>query len=176
MPFIPGQIVILETHVAGFVTRRIATVKDASDKVVHVDSTATSTGAEAFSAKDGWQVAQSSGARSRIVSVPEKPLDLWGDRSGWFSAAEQPPVREGWYEFRRAVDQAVALAFFVEGSWLAGESVETLSPLSLNGGEQWQGLAEDPVQARLDEADAAADEADVVDQGDAAPPVAGPAE
>jgi hypothetical protein len=174
MPFTPGQIVIRETHVAGFITRGIATVNAVNDKEVNVDNTATSTGPEVFSAKDGWQVERITGARSRIVSVPEKPQDLWGERSGWFSA-EQPPVREGWYEFRRAVDEAVDLAFFVDGSWLAGESVESLAPLSLNGGEQWQGLAEDPVQAQLDEADAAADEAEVVGQADAGPPVAEPA-
>ena len=84
-------------------------------------------------------------------------------------------MREGWYEFRRVVDEAVDLAFYVAGRWLAGDSVETLAPLSLTGSEQWQGLAEDPVQAQLDEADAAADEAEVVGQADAGPPVAEPA-
>lgn len=174
MPFTPGQTVIRETHVAGFITRGIATVKAVNQKEVDVDSAATSTGAQVFSAKDGWQVEHRTGARSRIVSVPEKPLDLWGERSGWV-AGEQPPVREGWYEFRRAVDEAVDLAYFVDGCWLAGESVETLAPLSLAGGEQWQGLAEDPVQAQFDEADAAADEAEVVGKADAGPPVAEPA-
>jgi len=171
MPFTVGQIVIRETHVAGFITRGIATVNAVNGKDVTVDNSARSTGPEVFSAKDGWQVEHSTGARSRIVSVPEKPQDLWGDRSGWFSV-EQPPVHEGWYEFRRAVDDAVDLAFFVDGSWLAGESVETLAPLRFTDGEQWQGLAEDPVQARLDEADAAADEAEVLGDGDAGPPVA----
>ena len=171
MPFVPGQTVIRETHVAGFVTRSIATVNALNEKTVKVDSTAASGGPEVFSAKDGWQVENSTGSRSRIVSVPEKPQDLWGERSGWCSA-EQPPVREGWYEFRRAIDAAVDLAFFVDGRWLVGESVETLSPRGLNGGEQWQGLAEDPVQAQMDEADAAADEAEVVGQADAGPPVA----
>jgi hypothetical protein len=174
MPFAPGQTVIRETHVAGFITRSIATVNAVDDRQVIVANTATSAGQEAFSAKDGWQVARSTGARSRVVGVPEKPQDLWGERSGWFSA-EEPPVREGWYEFRRAVDEAVDLAFFVDGSWLAGGSVETLAPLNLAGGEQWQGLAEDPVQAQLDEADAAADEAEAVGEAEAGPPVAGPA-
>jgi hypothetical protein len=173
MPFAPGQTVIRETHVAGFITRAIATVNAVTDKEVNVHNTATSAGPEVFSAKDGWQVERSTGARSRIVSVPERPQDLWGERSGWLSA-EQPPVREGWYEFRRAVDEAVDLAFFLDGSWLAGDSVETLAPLRLAGGEQWQGLAEDPVQSQLDEADAAADEAEVVGQADAGPPVAEP--
>jgi hypothetical protein len=174
MPFTPGQTVIRETHLAGFITRGIVTVNAVDDKKVMVDNAATSTGPEVFSAKDGWQLEHSTGARSCIVSVPEKPQDLWGERSGWFST-EQPPVREGWYEFRRAVDDAVDLAFFVDGHWLSGESVESLAPLSLAGGEQWQGLAEDPVQAQLDEADAAADEAEVVGEADAGPPVAEPA-
>lgn len=174
MPFTVGQTVIRETHVAGFITRAVATVNAVNDKEVNVDNIAISTRPEVFGSKDGWQIEHSTGARSRIVSVPEKPQDLWGDRSGWFSV-EQPPVREGWYEFRRAVDEAVDLAFFVDGSWLVGESIEALAPLVLSGGEQWQGLADDPVQAQLDEADAAADEAEVVGQADAGPPVAEPA-
>ena len=174
MSFTPGQTVIREMHVAGFVTRDIATVRVVNAKEVLVDSIGTATATGAFSPKDGWQLERSTGARSRIVSVPEKPQDLWGDRSGWFSV-EQPPVREGWYEFRRAVDGAVDLAFFIDGTWLAGDSVETLAPLSLAGGEQWQGLAEDPVQAEVEAAEAAADEAEVVGAADASPPVAEPA-
>ena len=136
MPFVPGQTVIREIHFAGFITRGIAIVNAVNGNKVNVDSTATFTGQEVFSATDGRQVEHSTGARSRIVSVPDKPHDLWGERSGWISC-EHPPVREGWYEFRRVVDEAVDLAFFVDGSWLAGESVETLAPLSLAGGEHW---------------------------------------
>jgi len=165
MPFIPGQTVIHETHVAGFVSRAPATVSIVQGTKVFANNIgATPLGAGVFDASDGWQIEGGTGARSRIVSVPQPPQDLWGDRSGWISV-EESPLREGWYEFRRAVDGAVDLAFCIDGTWLAGESVETLAPLTLAGGEQWQGLAEDPVRAELEAAEAAADEAEVV--GDA---------
>jgi hypothetical protein len=174
MHFTLGQTVIRETHVAGFITRTLATVNSVDDKEVVVDHAASSGGPDVFSPKDGWQVGKSTGGRSRIVSVPDKPQDLWGDRCGWFPT-DQPPVREGWYEFRRTTDDAVDLAFFVDGTWLAGESLDTLAPVPVAGGEQWQGLAEDPVQTQMDEADAAADEAEVIGQADAGPAVAEPA-
>lgn len=176
MPFLPGQSVIHETHVAGFATRAAATVREVKGKQVFADNIGgTPLGAGVFNESDGWQVEHSTGARSRIVSVPAQPQDLWGDRSAWFSV-DKPPVREGWYEFRQAVDGAVHLTYFIDGSWLAGESIETLAPLILAGGEQWQGLAEDPVQAQEEAAEAAADEAEVLDAGNAEPAVAEPAD
>jgi hypothetical protein len=174
MTFAPGQTVIRETHVAGFITRSTASVTRVKGKKIFVDSVEISGGADVFSAQDGWQLeADPAGARSRIVSVPDRPQDLWGDRSGWISV-QDPPVREGWYEFRRIVDGAVDLAFYIDGKWLAGESVETLAPLTLAGGEQWQGLAEDPVKAEVEAAEQAADEAEVIGDEDAQPVVAEP--
>jgi hypothetical protein len=175
MPFVPGQTVIHETHVAGFVTRALATVSSVQDRKVFASNIgATPLGAGVFDANDGEQVEGGTGTRSRIVSVPQPPQDLWGDRSGWISV-EEPPRREGWYEFRRAVDGAVDLAFFIDGTWLAGESIETLAQLTLAGGEQWQGLAEDPLGAELEAAEAAADEAEVPGDAGMGPPLAKPA-
>ena len=155
MPLQTGQGVIHEVEVAGFVTKTVAAI--ASVKSGRATLVAASGGAipGTFRVGDGARLDATGSVNERIVELPAPPSDLWGPRSGWIPAAD-PPRREGWYEFRRAIDGAVDLCYFVAGTWLtAGEA----APIILAGGESWQGLAADPVELYLDAEPVAAEPA-----------------
>jgi hypothetical protein len=152
MPFKVGQTVSYETEVGGFASRTVATVASVAKGKVTLRAATQEPLPGVFRA-DGGQRADASPrtANERILEVPPPPGDLWGPRSGWLPAGS-PPEREGWYEFRRAIDGAVDLCYFVSGTWLTADE---LAPLLLTGGESWQGLAADPVELYLDEEPAA---------------------
>lgn len=146
MPFEMGQAVIHEVEVAGFVTKTVAIVGSLEGGSITLQSASGGAIPGSFRLVDGERLDVAGRVNERIVGLPSPPNDLWGPRSGWIPAAK-PPQREGWYEFRRAVDGAVDLCYFVAGTWLtAGEA----APIALVGGEAWQGLAADPVELYLD--------------------------
>ena len=146
MPFETGRTVIHEAEVAGFVTRTVVVVASIADRIVSLQAAAGRGLPGTYRLDNGERLEPSGSASERIVEVPAPPTDLWGPRSGWISADAQPQ-REGWYEFRRAVDGAVDLCYFVAGAWLTADEH---APLTLTGGESWQGLAGDPVEIYLD--------------------------
>jgi hypothetical protein len=157
MLFEVGQAVIHEVEVAGFLTRTVAVVATVAEGKVSLE-TASGGGPLPgyFALRDGNRVdAAARAPRERILPVSAPPSDLWGPRSGWIPA-DDPPRREGWYEFRRATDGSVGLCYFVGGTWLAAEEH---APLALTGGESWQGLAADPVELYLDAEPVAAEPA-----------------
>jgi hypothetical protein len=148
MPFEPGQTVIHEAEVAGFSTKSVAVITSVAEGKVSVG---TASGGRplpgTFGLDDGKRLDAAKGSpRERICEVPAPASDLWGPRSGWIPA-DAPPHRDGWYEFKRAVDGSVDLCYFVAGTWLTGDE---LAPVSLAGGESWQGLGADPVELYLD--------------------------
>ncbi len=148
MPFKVGQTVIHEAEVAGFGTRTIAVVTSVAKGKVTLEARSHGPSSAIFRADDGRRLdASSSTVNERILEVPAPPDDLWGRRSGWIPA-DAPPEREGWYEFRQAPDGIIGLCYFVAGTWL---TTDELAPLTLRGGETWQGLAADPVELYLDE-------------------------
>ena len=148
MPFELGQTVIHEVEVAGFSTKSVAVITSVANGKISLES--ASGGGPlpgTFGFDDGKRLDASSGSpRERVFEVPAPPSDLWGPRSGWIPA-DAPPQREGWYEFKRAVDGSVDLCYFVAGTWLTANE---RAPMALTGGESWQGLAADPVDLYLD--------------------------
>ena len=155
MPFVTGQAVIHEVEVAGIVTKTVAVVGPVEDGRVTLEAAAGGAIPGSFRLDDGQRLEPGGSVSERIVELPAPPADLWGPRSGWISVAK-PPRREGWYEFRRAVDGAVDLGYFVAGTWLT--AIES-APITLTGGESWQGLAADPVELYLDAEPVAAEPA-----------------
>ena len=148
MSFEPGQTVIREVEVAGFSTKSVAVIASVAQGKVSVETTPGGGRLPAtFRLKDGKRLDAASGSpRERILEIPALPTDLWGPRSGWIPV-DAPPQREGWYEFKRAVDASVDLCYFVAGTWLTADEH---APMGLAGGESWQGLAADPVDLYLD--------------------------
>jgi hypothetical protein len=146
MPFKIGETVIHEAEVGGFATRSIAFVASVARGKVTLQPGANGPSTGVFRADGGHRVDGSPNTvNERIIEVPAPPTDLWGPRSGWIPA-NSAPEREGWYEFRSAVDGAVDLCYFVGGSWLTADG---LAPLVLTGDESWQGLAADSVELYL---------------------------
>jgi hypothetical protein len=146
MTFEKGQGVIHEVEVAGFVTKTVAVVASVENGQATLEAPSGGVLPGMFRLADGARVDAAGSVKERIVELPAPPGDLWGPRSGWISAAD-PPRREGWYEFRRAVDGSVDLCYFVAGAWLTASEA---APIVLTGGESWQGLAADPVELYLD--------------------------
>ncbi len=146
MPFATGQAVIHEVEVAGIVTKTVAVIGSVDNDLVTLDAAAGGSIPGSFRLGDGQRLDAAASVNERIVELPAPPSDLWGPRSGWIPAAK-PPRREGWYEFRSAVDGAVDLGYFVAGNWLTASGA---APITLTGEESWQGLSADPVELYLD--------------------------